>query len=233
MTKDGIKNIYSWQFYNCMMLWSLALTEHLSELVLLVHPLVQLGIATLKLSTNPKYFPFHLKIFQMLTLINEKTKQFVPVAQYILYPFDPCTDFLNSKPKPLQDKSVPDTLISLKFAKKHAETAEVKDRIVRELIDELTIYYAANSRMIGFPEAVVPIGVVLRKFKKLTHNGNYRKIVAAFLDLLKKNEDFIISKRTAMREKSLKNISALLGSFDAQFGAGEQTPLEKERAKIF
>ena len=116
---------------------------------------------------------------------------------------------------------MPDTLISHKFAKKHAETAEVKDRVVRELIDELTIYYAANSRMIGFPEAVVPIGVVLRKFKKLTHNGNYRKIVAAFLDLLKKNEDFIIAKRTAMKEKSLKNISALLGSFDAQFGPGE------------
>ena len=46
--------------------------------------------------------------------------------------------------------------------------------------------------MISFPEATVPIGVVLRKFKKVTHNGNYRKIVAAFLDLLKKNEDFII-----------------------------------------
>jgi len=40
LTKDGIKNVYSWQFYNCMMLWTLALTEHLSELVLLVHPLV-------------------------------------------------------------------------------------------------------------------------------------------------------------------------------------------------
>ncbi len=132
-----------------------------------------------------------------------------------MYPFDPSTDFLNAKPKPLQDKTVPDTLISLKYAKKHAETAEVKDRVVRELVEELTIYYAANSRMIGFPEAIIPIGVVLRKFKKLTHNGNYRKIVAAFLDLLKKNEDFIIAKRTGMRDKSLKNISNLLGNFDA------------------
>lgn len=142
----------------------------------------------------------------MLSLINEKTHQFVPIAQYLLYPFDSTTDFLSSKPKPLQDKSVPDSLISLKFAKKHAETAEVKDRVVKEVIEELTIYYAANSRIIGFPEATVPIGVVLRKFKKLTHNGNYRKIVATFLELLKKNEDFIIQKRLQMREKSLKNL---------------------------
>jgi hypothetical protein len=132
----------------------------------------------------------------MLSLLNEKTHQFVPIAQYLLYPFDTSSDFLTSKPKPLQDKSVPDTLISLKFAKKHAETAEVKDRVVREVIEEMTIYQAANSRSIGFPETTVPIGVVLRKFKKQTHNGNYRKIVAAFLDLMKKNEDFIIAKRT-------------------------------------
>lgn len=175
-----------------MKIWALAVTEHLSELVLLVHPLVQLGIAAIRLTNNPKYFPYHLKVFQMLTLINQKTRQFVPIAQYLLYPFDSASDFLNSKPKALQDKSVPDTLVSLKYAKKHAETAEVKDRVVRELVDELTVYYAANSRMIGFPEMTVPIGVVLRKFKKYTHNGNYRKIVAAFMDLLKKNEEYIV-----------------------------------------
>jgi nucleolar complex protein 2 len=218
LTKDGIKNIYSWQFYNCMKIWALAVTEHLSELVLLVHPLVQLGIAALRLTNNPKYFPYHLKVFQMLTLINQKTHQFVPIAQYLLYPFDSASDFLNSKPKALQDKSVPDTLVSLKYAKKHAETAEVKDRVVRELVDELTLYYAANSRMIGFPEMTVAIGVVLRKFKKYTHNGNYRKIVAAFMELLKKNEEYIVQKRTQMKEKSIKNVHGMLHSFEAQFG---------------
>ena len=85
-----------------------------------------------------------------------------------MYPFDPAqSDFLTSKPKQLlHDKSIPDTLISLKFAKKHADTAEVKDRVVKEIIEELTLYYAANSRNIGFPEACVPVGVMLRRFKK-------------------------------------------------------------------
>ena len=233
LTKDGVKNVYSWQFHNCLKLWALAVTQHLSELVLLVHPLVQLGIAALRLSTNPKYFPFHLKIFQMLSLVNEKTKQFVPIAQYLLYPFEASSDFLQGKPKQaLQDKAVPDSLVSLKFAKKHAETADVKDRVVREVIDELTIYYAANSRLISFPEAVVPLGVLLRRFKKLTHNGNYRKVVAAFLDLVKRNEDYIVQKRLQMRDKSLKNVQALLGSFESHFAHDEKTPLERERDKI-
>jgi nucleolar complex protein 2 len=80
LTKDGVKNIYSWQFYNCIRLWVLAVTQHQSELSLLIHPLVQLGIGAVRLSNNPKYFPFHVKIVQLLTLINEKTKQFVPIA---------------------------------------------------------------------------------------------------------------------------------------------------------
>lgn len=78
----------------------------------------------------------------------------------------------------------------------------------------------------------VPIGVVLRKFKKYTHNGNYRKIVAAFMDLLKKNEDYIVQKRTLMKEKSIKNVHGMLHSFDAQFANGELTPLERERDRI-
>ena len=107
----------------------------------------------------------------------------------------------------------------------------MKDRIVKEIIEELTIYYAHNSRVISFPELVIPIGVLLRKFKKHTPNGNYRKIVAAFLDLLKKNEDYIIAKRNQLKERSLKNLQNMMNSFESLIGK-EQTPLEKEQKKI-
>jgi hypothetical protein len=42
----------------------------------------------------------------------------------------------------------------------------MKDRIVKETMEELTIYYASNSRSLSFPEMIVPLGVMLRKFKK-------------------------------------------------------------------
>jgi len=71
----------------------------------------------------------------------------------------------------------------------------MKDRIVKETLDELTIYLSHNSRSLSFPEIVIPIGVLLRKFKKQTHSSGYRKIVASFLDLVKKNEDYIVQKR--------------------------------------
>jgi len=109
----------------------------------------------------------------------------VPAAQYILYPLDSSNlNFFTSKPKPLQDKMLPDTLISLKFAKNHLGTQEVRDRIVKDIVESLTMYLAANGKSLAFPELIVPIGVLLRKFKKQAGNGTYKKTVQSFLDLL-------------------------------------------------
>lgn len=79
---------------------------------------------------------------------------------------------------------LPDTLISLKFAKNHLGTQEVRDRIVKDIVESLTMYLAANGKSLAFPELIVPIGVLLRKFKKQAGNGTYKKTVQSFLDLL-------------------------------------------------
>ena len=112
--------------------------------------------------------------------------------QYILHPFDSSNfNYFNGKPRPLEDKSIPDSIISLKFAKKHVDTAEAKDRIIKESIEAMTVYLAANSSHLAFPEMFVPVGVILRKLKKQSRNGNYRKSITAFLDLVQRNEDMI------------------------------------------
>jgi len=85
------------------------------------------------------------------------------------------SQLFQQKPKPLQDKAIPDTLVSLKLAKKHMNTQETKDRIVKEDIESLTLYLAANGNSLAFPEIVVPVTVLLRKFKKQTTNGIYKK----------------------------------------------------------
>jgi len=63
-----------------MKLWVLALTTHQNELMLLIHPIVQLAIGVIRISNNIKYFPFHVKVFQLMSLINEKTDQYIPIA---------------------------------------------------------------------------------------------------------------------------------------------------------
>ena len=194
-----------------MKLWVLALTDATtSDLVLLVYPLVQLIVGVIKLANNIKYFPFHLKCFNLLTMINAKTGQFVPAAQYLLQPFDSShIEYFNAKPRALQDKSIPDTTISLKVAKKHVETQEIKDRIVKESLEALTLYLAANATSLSFPELFVPIGVVLRKFKKNIGNSNYRKMVTSFLELIQRHEDLIAQTRAKIKDKSLRDPAKL------------------------
>lgn len=91
---------------------------------------------------------------------------------------------------------IPETLVSIKIAKKHIDTAEMKDRIVKETLEELVLYLAANSGSISFPEMAIPASHLLRKFKKATGNQNYRKSVTHVLELLEANSDFIKGKRT-------------------------------------
>jgi hypothetical protein len=83
-------------------------------------------------------------------------------------------NYFNAKPKKLEDKLIPDSLVCLKIAKRHIETSEMKDRIIRESLTALTHYYAVNSSAISFPEIFIPASYVLRKFKKATGNNNYR-----------------------------------------------------------
>ena len=211
LTQDNIKQVYSWQFYNCMKLWVLALTTaSTSDLVLLVHPLVNLIVGVIRLSNNLKYFPFHIKAFELLTLINQKTGQFVPAAHYMLNVFDHSHyNYFNSKPKKLEDKMIPDTLVCLKVSKKHLETSEFKDRLIRETIQALTHYYAVNASVICLPEMLVPVSIYMRKFKKNVKNSNYRQTVQSFLDVLDKSATVLQDTRANLKDKSLKDPARL------------------------
>lgn len=75
-----MKHIYSWQFYNCIKMWVLAVCQHKNELVLLINPAVQLIIGAFKLTSSVKYFPFHVKLFDLLRLVNEMTGEFTPIV---------------------------------------------------------------------------------------------------------------------------------------------------------
>jgi hypothetical protein len=70
---DPVKGLYSWQFFNCIKIWVLAVCKHKKELVLLINPIVQLIVGTLKLTNNLKYYPTHLKLIELLVLITDQT----------------------------------------------------------------------------------------------------------------------------------------------------------------
>jgi hypothetical protein len=232
LTEENIKSVYSWQFYNCMKLWCLALTTaQQSELALLVHPLVNLINGVIRLSNNLKFFPFQLKAFDLLTMISSRTGQFVPSSQHLLTSVFTAHAFFNAKPKKLEDKSIPATAICLKISKKHMETQEMKDRIVKESLQALTHLLASQADQVSFPEMMVPVKFTLAKFKKNAHNQIYRRNVHQFIELIEKNCAEVSELRTKLRSKSISEPSQVTQAF-AKLAKGHEFALQKEAAKL-
>ena len=125
-------------------------------------------------------------------------------------------NFFNAKPKPLEDKVLPDSLVSLKISKKHLETSEMKDRIIREALAALTQYLSTNADSIAFLEMCLSVSVILRKFKQQCTNNTYRKSVQTFLELLQSHQDVIQAERAKIKDKSLKDAPKLTQQFSRQ-----------------
>ena len=126
---------------------------------------------------------------------------------------------------------IPDSLVSLKIAKKHVDTQEMKDRIIREALEALTHYYAANAGSVAFPEMCISTGVILRQFKKNTKNSSYRKSVQSFLELLERNDKYVTAERLKIKDKSLREPAKITLQLGNQIKVNE-LPLVKESEKL-
>jgi hypothetical protein len=107
----------------------------------------------------------------------------------------------------------------------------MKDRIIKEALESLTLYLAANSAMLSFPEMMVPICVMLSKFKKVTGSQVFRKSIQSFLELVKRNEQVVADARGKIKDKSLRDPSKLHQQFQLLINPSE-TPLGKEQVRI-
>ena len=126
---------------------------------------------------------------------------------------------------------IPDSLVSLKIAKKHVDTQEMKDRIIREALEALTHYYAANAGSVAFPEMCISTCVILRQFKKNTKNSSYRKSVQSFLELLERNDKYVTAERLKIKDKSLREPAKITLQLGNQIKVNE-LPLVKESEKL-
>jgi hypothetical protein len=82
-------------------------------------------------------------------------------------------------------------------------------------LEALTVYLAVNSAMLAFPELMVPICVMLAKFKKVTNSQVFRKSIQSFLELVRRNEQTVADARSKINDKSLRDPSKLHQQFQS------------------
>lgn len=71
-TKESVRNVYSWQYLNCLRVWTMVLcaqaTEESSPMYPLVYPLVQVITGAVRLVPTAQHFPIRL---HLVSLLNE------------------------------------------------------------------------------------------------------------------------------------------------------------------
>lgn len=81
--------------------------------------------------------------------------------------------------------------------------------MVKEIIEAVTLYLAANEKCLAFPELVVPITVLMKKFKKNANSQIHKKAIQSFLDLTVRHETYVAQARSKIKDKSLRDPAKL------------------------
>jgi hypothetical protein len=105
------------------------------------------------------------------------------------------------------------------------DTNEAKEMIISEVVKSLFHYFAPLSANISFPEMILPTQVVLERFRQ---NTPHKKHVSHFLEVVKKNIEFVAAQRAKISDKSFKEPGRLLQQFNIDL---QSTPLWKEASK--
>ncbi|XP_053687958.1 nucleolar complex protein 2 homolog [Sabethes cyaneus] len=234
--KDSFTYIYNWQYINSLKLWGdvLAATYDKKELEPLIYPYVSITTGVIKLIPSAQYFPLRFHCCRMLIELSARTRVFIPVLPFVVEVLN--SSSFNEDHKKLSMKPVNLTCL-LRFAPANIQENAYKDAVL-ELIYELSLEYLAHeSSSLCFPDLVVPIVTILRKFCKTTKVYKYSRKIKQLTDKITENIKLIETARKRMPVK-LNDVSAIR-SWEATRLA-EGTPLwsfwqdfakENEKAK--
>ncbi|KAJ1555207.1 Nucleolar Complex 2 protein, partial [Nowakowskiella sp. JEL0078] len=190
-TKDAFKDVYNWQYLNCLRIWGNVLSIQCKTddtLRPLLYPLIQVIIGALRLKPSTKYIPFRLQLLFLLNKIAKSTNTFIPIVSHILDILE-CNEIrsISKKKSTLPPFNVP---INIKVSSQYLGTKQLSDSVVDESVGVLLEFFDLWATFIGFPELGLPALVTLRRLKK---RGVTR--VSPIIEKIEQNAKWIESKR--------------------------------------
>ncbi|OMH86206.1 Nucleolar complex protein 2 [Zancudomyces culisetae] len=203
-TKDAYQKVYNWQFVNSLKFWADLLSHSCGgsapaaasdALEPLIYPLIQVVLGVSKLIPTAKYFPLCLHCIEILTQLSASTRIYIPVLPLVISIIQ-SPDF-TSKKRPAKAVLKQINLeLYIKCPKQYEHTAVYLDCVLDRLLLLLTTYLRVYSNSVAFDSLVIPLVVVLKKWKKL-HGRNFTKfstMLTSLLDKINANTTFILSQ---------------------------------------
>ena len=181
--KESYKTIYNWQFTHSLDFWSRVLSTHCNSLLEaetgkqsslrpLIYPLVQITLGAMKLMPSPVYFPLRFQLIRGLTRVAKSTDTYIPLAPALL-------EVLSSpecKKAPKQASLRPvEWEASIRISKAYLRTRVWQDGLGEQGVDLLGEWAGMWAKSVAFPELVLPITVMLKRWLKEVSGGKHKQ----------------------------------------------------------
>ncbi|KAK2073925.1 hypothetical protein P8C59_008164 [Phyllachora maydis] len=236
---ESFRAVYNWQYVHSLDFWSVVISEHCSslkeaetgkesQLKLLVYPLVQVTLGSIRLIPTSAYFPLRFQLIRSLLRISRATGTYIPLASALL-------EVLNSaemKKPPTSSTLKPlDFFVAYKAPKSYLRTRVYQDGVGEQVVELFGEYFALWATNIAFPEFALPVIVMLKRWLKETRGGKggsdsgkgnkNAKLASSLVIMVQKleaNAKFIEERRAKVdfAPKNRAQVDAFLKDFDWQ-----------------
>jgi len=218
-SKEAFRNVYCWQYVNCLECWERVLSTHAKDessvLRPLVYPMAQVALGAARLLPSARYAPLRLRLVALLNRLASNTDRFIPIAPLLME----LLTFSELTKPPLSSKThPPDFTIVLRLAKQDLRLPGVQDIIVESAMEALAEHLHQNAYSPAFPElAHIPMRE-LKKFCKTVSVTRFRKAARAVIEAAERTSDWVIRKRDVVdfAPKDIAKVSNFLAAEKAE-----------------
>ncbi|PHH89419.1 hypothetical protein CDD83_6114 [Cordyceps sp. RAO-2017] len=193
---ESFRLVYNWQFTHSLDFWSCVLAEHCSplreaeagkesQLKLLIYPLVQVTLGTLRLIPTSLYFPLRFHLARSLLRTSRATGTYIPLASALLEVLSSAE--MRKPPRPSTLRPL-DFSVAYKAPKSYLRTRTYQDGVGDQVVELLGEYMLLWATSIAFPELALPVVIQLKRWLKQARSkgrgGNRNAKLASQLALL-------------------------------------------------
>lgn len=226
-SKQSVSAVLSWQFVNCLRVWTAVICRYATDssrpLFPLVYPLVQIILGVIRLQSTARYSPLIVHCCSMLVEITWVTNAYVPVMIHLLEILR--MPALNKKPKGGAPSNPPNLNLMVKVGNTTLETRAFQDVIINRVLDLLLDACKASYTSVAFPEIVAPVVVQLRQWAKETRGSAWRARAKALISALTAQATKVAAIRATLSIAPKDKVAM------ATFMATERAQLREERMK--
>jgi nucleolar complex protein 2 len=207
-TKENVHKIYNWQLLNCIRIWFAVIGAYpaMDDLGKLSHPLIEISYGILKFYPNPRYAPLRLHLLNYLDEFSYKSNIYIPTIHYY---FELLREANVNKKRDKTFTKAYDFTINVKVQKMYLKANLYYTELFKLVLTRLNHSLSNLAQYISYPESIVIVKNLLRKFIKETKNKELRDDLKKTVEIIDKNSQVYDSKRKEAKIADSKNVEIL------------------------